>query len=55
MLGSGVTIGMPKVIEDDITILNDVFYGNIVEFDKSSYTETELSPVYHRFNTVQRE
>lgn len=55
VLGSGVTIGMPKVIEDDITILNDVFYGNIVEFDKSSYTEIELSPVYHRFNTEQRE
>lgn len=46
---------IPKKIEDDITIDNDVFYGDVVEFDPYNYTETEISPVFHRFNTEQRE
>lgn len=46
---------LPSTIEDDITIDSDVFYGDAVEFDPYMYTETEISPVFHRFNTEQRE
>lgn len=46
---------MPKVLEDDITIDNDEFYGDIVEFDVYNFTETVIGDVYHRFNTAQRE
>ena len=46
---------VPKTVEDDITIEQDTFYGDVVEFDPYEYTETEISPVLHRFNTKQRE
>ena len=46
---------IPKKVESGITIANDVFYGDIVEFDPYMYEENEISPVLHRFNTVQRE
>lgn len=46
---------MPKVLEDNITIDNDEFYGDIVEFDVYNCTETIIGNVYHRFNTAQRE
>ena len=55
VLGSAVLSGMPKVIENDIPNSDYIFYGNIVEFNKVDYEETELSPVFHRFNTAQRE
>ena len=45
----------PSVIEDDITINNDTFFYDIVEFDSSTMTERQLDMVYHRFNTYQRE
>ena len=54
-LGETVLYGIPKKIEQDITIDNDMFYGDVVEFDPYNYIETELTPVLHRFNTVQRE
>ena len=47
--------GVPEVIEDDITIDNDEFYGDIVEFDRYLYKTTVIGNVYHRFNTAQRE
>lgn len=31
------------------------FYGDIVEFMPSTMKETSIEPVYHRFNTAQRE
>lgn len=46
---------LPKRIEDDITIDYNEFYGDVVEFDVDEYVETEISPVFHRFNTEQRE
>lgn len=46
---------MPKTIEDDLTIEDDEFYGDVVEFDVYEYKETTISEVYHRFNTMQRE
>lgn len=32
-----------------------LFYGDIVEFQPSTMSETTIEPVYHRFNTAQRE
>lgn len=54
-MGDTVLNGVPKTIEDEIIIGDDVFYGDLVEFDQYNYVETELSPVLHRFNTAQRE
>lgn len=50
-----LTSKIPTPLEDDITIDNNEFYGDIVEFDPLQYTETVIDNVYHRFNTVQRE
>lgn len=41
--------------EKNITIDTDVFYGDVVEFDKTTLMETILSDVCFRFNTLQRE
>ena len=46
---------MPKIIEDDITIDFDEFYGDVVEMDNYNYNETVISRVCHRVNTAQRE
>ena len=53
--GETILNGMPKTIEKDITIGNDEFYGDIVEYDIYEATETVIGNVYHRFNTAQRE
>ena len=45
----------PSVLEDDITIDNDTFYGDVVEYDDTLCQETIISNVYHRVNTAQRE
>lgn len=45
----------PSALENDISIDDDVFYGDIVEFSPSTYTERIIGDVYHRFNTAQRE
>lgn len=42
-------------IETNITIDDDEFYGDIVEFDNYTLSETVLSDVCFRFNTLQRE
>ena len=50
--------GTPLWLESGITLDNDsvnTFYGDIVEFSKTNFTETVLEQVYHRFNTAQRE
>ena len=54
-LGATILNGMPKKIEDDITIDFDEFYGDIVEFDNYNYERNIIGHVYHRFNTEQRE
>ena len=46
---------MPKIIEDDITIDFDEFYGDVVEMDNYNYNETVICNVCHRVNTAQRE
>ena len=55
VLGDSIIDGMPLTIEDDVTSESEDYYASMVEFDGYDYTETELSPVFHRFNTVQRE
>lgn len=45
----------PLTLEDNLTIDNDEFYGDIVEFDLYNFQETVIGNVYHRFNTAQRE
>ena len=44
-----------KTLEDDITIEQEFFLGDLVEFSTTQYQESILEPVYHRFNTAQRE
>lgn len=55
ILGDTIMSGMPLTLESGITIDDDIFYGDIVEFDPYNYTETEITPILHRFNTAQRE
>lgn len=45
----------PNPIENNITSGQTQFYGDIVEFIPIQDTEVILEPIYHRFNTVQRE
>lgn len=48
--------GTPLPIESGLTLdLYNEFYGDIVEFSKTSFAETSIEKVYHRFNTAQRE
>lgn len=52
--GLGISSSV-TAIERNITIDNDIFYGDIVEYDPTTGMETIISDVYHRFNTAQRE
>ena len=45
----------PEKLEENITIDNETFYGDIVEFVPATMQETVIADVYHRFNTAQRE
>ena len=42
-------------LEDDITNVLDEFFGDLVEFNPVTASETVLEVVKHRFNTAQRE
>lgn len=44
-----------KFLESDITNAQTSFYGDLVEFNPVTVTETTLEVVKHRFNTAQRE
>ena len=44
-----------KSLDDDVTIDNNEFYGDVVELNCYDMVETVLSDVYFRFNTEQRE
>lgn len=48
-------IEFSKTLKDDITIENDEFDGDIIEFSPNTLTERVLENVLYRFNTVQRE
>ena len=45
----------PLTLEDDITINENEFYGDVVEYEIVNCRETIVSNVYHRVNTAQRE
>ena len=53
--GETILSGVPRTIENDITIDFDEFYGDIAEYDIYTGSETIIGNVYHRFNTAQRE
>ena len=56
--GATILVGQPEKINDTekgITIDDDIYYGDVVEFSPYNYTETVISPVLYRFNTAQRE
>lgn len=41
--------------EKGITVNDDEFWGDVVEFDPSEFIETVIETTYYRFNTAQRE
>ena len=48
--------GTPLPLESGITLEDFTeFYGDIIEFSRTSFLEKEIEKVYHRFNTAQRE
>lgn len=54
LLQRGITKS-PKKLCDDITIKDEDFLGDIVEYSPGDVSERVLEPVYYRFNTAQRE
>ena len=42
-------------LESNINITNNIFYGDVVEYNKATLNETILATVAHRFNTLNRE
>jgi hypothetical protein len=42
-------------LESSVLINNDLFYGDLVEFNPNNLNEIVLSEVHHRFNTENRE
>lgn len=48
--------GTPLPIESGITLGEyGEFYGDIVEFNRTTFIEVTIEKMYHRFNTAQRE
>lgn len=54
-MNMGITFEPPLSVEDNIIDNNSVFYGDFVEFSPSTVTEITIEPIFHRFNTAQRE
>ena len=56
---NGKEFEQPLPLEKNITINGgeneNIFLGDIVEFNENTITENKLEDIYHRFNTVQRE
>ena len=54
---SVINVGNDTKLKDTkgITIDDDEFYGDVVEYDNTNCVETIISNVYHRVNTAQRE
>jgi hypothetical protein len=42
-------------LENSVLIQNDLFYGDLVEYNQTTLLETVLADVHHRFNTKNRE
>lgn len=41
--------------KNGVPVYEDIFYGDLIEFNPITLNETTLENVYHRFNTAQRE
>ena len=52
-LESGITAELGITIDGGYTA--GMFVGDLVEFSPAEYMETQIEPIYHRFNTAQRE
>ncbi len=68
MLGWVASSGLPQVLENDITVDggsveansgetdgDEFFYGDVACYDTYNLVEHIIMPIYHRFNTMQRE
>ena len=53
--GETVLDGRPSVVEEDITIDDDIYMGDVVEYDVANAKETVIGDMCFRFNTAQRE
>lgn len=53
--GDTILKGMPKAVESGVTIEDDEFYGDVVEFNNYLYEKSVIGNFCHRFNTMQRE
>lgn len=53
--GDTVLGELPKTLESGITIDFDEFYGDVIEYDVATATETVIGNICHRVNTAQRE
>lgn len=49
------SLGHEEESDVGITVEQEFFLGDLVEFSLPQYQEVILEPVYHRFNTAQRE
>jgi hypothetical protein len=56
---NGVANGTPFIphnpLTQDVNINDDLFYGDLVEYNERQVKETTLAEVSHRFNTINRE
>ena len=53
--GGSLPFTSHKSLEDNVTINDNDFYGDVVEYNRYEVKETILADVYYRFNTVNRE
>lgn len=59
--GSPLSVGTPMPfisytpLENNVVISSNLFYGDLVEYNKNNLNEVILSDVHHRFNTLNRE
>lgn len=52
--GGALPIQSHEPIEPDIDGNGDLFYGDVVEYNKNTFVETILGEIHHRFNTTNR-
>ena len=53
--GTTIPFNSYTPLEKNILISDDLFYGDLVEFNMNNLIEEVLADVYHRFNTLNRE
>lgn len=53
--GNTIPFNSYTPLESNVLITNDLFYGDLVEFNANNLIEIVLADVHHRFNTINRE